>query len=129
METSILLAKIIGPIYLVIAAGLLLNQDHFRAVAKEVASSPALFYLTGVLALVLGMLIVRFHNVWTGWPAVITILGWLAVLRGVVRVVTPDRAREMVSRMTGNAAVMTGAVVIAFALGAFLTAMGYGFAG
>jgi hypothetical protein len=129
METSIYLAKLMGPIYLVIAIGMLLNRDHYRAVANEVAASPALFYLAGVLALVIGGLIVLLNNVWSGWPVVITILGWTAIAKGVVRTVLPARATSWAAKVTGNANAMMGAGLAALALGAFLTAMGYGLAG
>lgn len=34
------------------------------------------------LHLPLGLLIVSFHNVWTGIPAVVTVVGWANVLKG-----------------------------------------------
>lgn len=129
METSIYLAKLMGPIYLVVAAGLLINQDHFRAVAKEVAASPALFYLTGVIALIIGGLIVLLHNVWSGWPIVVTLVGWAAIAKGVVRTLAPGRATEMVSKLIDSPNAVTATGLVALALGAFLTAMGYGLAG
>ena len=128
-ETSIYLAKLMGPIYLVIAIGMLLNRDYFRAMAREVAASPALFYLTGVLALVVGGLIVILNNVWSGWAVVITLVGWAAIAKGVVRTVLPTQATSWVAKVTGNANAMTAAGVATLALGAFLTAMGYGLAG
>jgi hypothetical protein len=129
METSIYLAKLMGPIYLVIAIGMLLNRDHFRAVAKEVAASPALFYLSGVLALVIGGLIVLLNNVWSGWPVVITLVGWAAILKGIVRTVLPTQATSWVAKVTANDTAMTAAGLVALALGAFLTAMGSWLAG
>jgi hypothetical protein len=129
LETSIYLAKLIGPIYLVVAIGMLLNQGHFRAMAKEIAASPALFYLTGVIALIIGGLIVLLHNVWQGWPIVVTLLGWAAILKGVVRTVLPAQSAIWVQKVTGNVNAMTAAALVALALGAYLTAMGFGLAG
>ena len=127
METSIYLAKLMGPIYLVVAIGILLNQDHFRAVAKEVAASPALFYLSGALALIIGGLIVILNNVWHGWPIVITLVGWVAVAKGVVRVALPAQAKTWVAKAVANPNMTLVAGVAALALGGFLTAMGYVF--
>jgi len=109
-ETSIYLAKLMGPIYLVVAIGMLLNRDYFRTMAKEVAASPALFYLTGVLALVVGGLIVLLHNVWSGRPIVITLVGWAAIAKGVVRTVLPTRAASWVAKITDNANALMAAV-------------------
>ena len=91
METSIYLAKLMGPIYLVVAVGMLLNREHFRAVAKEFATSPGLFYLSGIIALIIGGLIVILNKVWSGWPIVITLVGWAAIAKGVARTVLPTR--------------------------------------
>ena len=128
METSIYLAKLMGPIYLVVAVGILFNQDHFRAVAKDVAVSPALFYLSCVLALVIGGLIVLLNNVWQGWPIVITLVGCAAIAKGVVRTALPTQAMSWVGKVTANANMTMAAGLVALALGAFLTAMGYALA-
>lgn len=128
METSIYLAKLMGPIYLVVAVGILFNQDHFRAAARDVAASPALFYLSGVLALVIGGLIVLLNNVWQGWPIVITLVGCAAIAKGVVRTALPTQAMSWVGKVTANANMTMAAGLVALALGAFLTAMGYALA-
>lgn len=125
METSIYLAKLIGPIYLVVGVGLLLNPSNSRAVVKEFMDSPALFYLSGILALIIGGLIVLLHNVWHGWPIVITLLGWAAILKGVVRLIAPDAAKAFISKLAGSKNDMTAAALIALALGAYFTAMGF----
>jgi uncharacterized membrane protein HdeD (DUF308 family) len=125
VETSIYLAKLIGPIYLVIGVGLLLNADNSRAIVKEFKDSPALFYLSGILALIIGGLIVLLHNVWSGWPIVITLLGWAAILKGLIRIIAPDTAKSFISKITGNKNDMTAAALVALALGAYFTAMGF----
>lgn len=125
METSIIIAKILGPFYLIVAAGLLLNQDVVRSLARDAATRVDFLYFTGLISLLLGLLIVVIHNVWSGWPVVITILGWIAVVRGVVRVVAPHRAQQFISRFAGSKNALTAAALVALALGAYLTGMGY----
>lgn len=130
METSIYLAKLLGPIYLVVAIGMLLNSDRFRATAKEIAASPALSYLTGIAALVAGGFIVLLHNVWQGWPIVITLLGCAAILKGIVRLLFPAQSSSWITQFTASPNALTATALIALALGAYLTAMGFGgFAG
>jgi hypothetical protein len=129
METSIYLAKLMGPIYLVVAIGMLLDREQFRAVAKEFATSPGLFYLSGIIALIIGGLIVILNNVWSGWPIVITLVGWAAIAKGVARTVLPTRTAARAGNVSGNANVLTVAAFIVLALGAYLTAMGYWLAG
>jgi hypothetical protein len=49
-------------------------------------------FVNALLTLPMGALIVSFHNVWTGIPAVLTLLGWLFVLKSAVAFVYPPLA-------------------------------------
>lgn len=43
-------------------------------------------YLSGTSLFVAGLSIVRGHNRWTGgWPVLVTLMGWLAILGGLFR--------------------------------------------
>ena len=55
MQNSLFIAKLMGPILLVIGLAILINERTFRAIAKDVLGSPALIYLFGVLDLALGL--------------------------------------------------------------------------
>jgi hypothetical protein len=46
-------------------------------------------FLEGLLTLNCGALVVAFHNVWTGLPVVITLIGWGMVLKATVRLAAP----------------------------------------
>ena len=51
-----------------------------------------LVYLSGVLLFVAGLAIVRQHNSWSWkWPVVLTVIGWLGGLLGLVRMFFPQR--------------------------------------
>ncbi len=52
---------------------------------------PPVVYLNGTLLLVAGLSIVRVHNRWTrGWPVLVTLVGWGAVLGGLFRMFAPE---------------------------------------
>lgn len=126
METSLFLAKLIGPVLAVIGTSVLLNPTQFRAVANEIMQSPALIFVIGHVALPAGLATVLVHNVWiAGWPVLITILGWLGVIGGALRVVAPQRAavvgRDLVER--GPALKIAGSVWLL--LGLTLCYFGY----
>jgi hypothetical protein len=126
METSIFLARLIGPSMLVIAAGLIVNRASYRALVREFVASPALIYIAGLIALVIGLAIVLTHNVWVlGWPVIITIFGWLSLVAGILRIVFPTPLARFGERMAGNEAVLIGAIVLYLVLGAWLTYAGY----
>jgi uncharacterized membrane protein HdeD (DUF308 family) len=61
------------------------------------ASHPApvgVVYLNGTLLFVAGLAIVRAHNQWTGWPALVTLMGWFAILGGLIRMFAPASAKS-----------------------------------
>ena len=94
MNTSRSIARLMGPILLVIgigmAFGLMMEGADYSNLIREFIANRALIFLTGILALVAGVAIVNAHNVWVqDWRVIITILGWLLVLRGVMLLVFP----------------------------------------
>ncbi len=47
-------------------------------------------FANGLVTLVTGSLIVAFHNVWTGIPVVLTIIGWGFVLKSALVFLSPE---------------------------------------
>lgn len=41
-------------------------------------------FLNGFISLPIGVLIVSFHNVWTGIPLMLTLMGWCYILKSVI---------------------------------------------
>src|SRR5215212_7415401 len=57
-------------------------------------------FVNGFLALGFGSIIVAFHIVLTGLPAVLTIIGWAQVLKGLLSFVAPRIAFWGLSRIS-----------------------------
>lgn len=103
MQTSIFLARVLGPTLAVIGAAILFNPARFREVAQDIMRSPGLVFVIGHIALPAGIATVLAHNVWVaGWPVIITILGWLAIVGGAVRILAPQRAGAAGREAVGN---------------------------
>jgi len=51
MSTSVFIARLIGPVMLVIGLAVLANQSAFRDMAEEFLASRALLFLSGLLRL------------------------------------------------------------------------------
>ena len=126
MKTSKLIAGLIGPTLVAIAAGMLLNLASFPALAEQVSRDPALIFVSGILLFVAGLAIVRAHNIWAGsWSVLVTVLGWLAVLSGLVRIVFPTWLAAIVAGLGQNTGLITAWAVVLLVLGAFLSFKGY----
>jgi len=126
MQTSIFLAKLMGPVFLAMGAGMLLNGAIFHPMAEQYLSSYAFIYISGLLALPLGIAILLAHNVWApDWRVLITLLGWVMMIGGVFRIVYP----QLVQRFGGalfhlSAAPPAGGTVLVV-LGATLSFFGF----
>jgi hypothetical protein len=90
MQTSLFLAKLLGPVMLVIGLAVFANQRGFRDMAEEFMASRALMFLSGLLIMPVGVAIALTHNVWTpNWRVLITIFGWLCAIGGALRLFGP----------------------------------------
>ena len=127
MQPAEIIAQVFGPLYLIAAAGMIVNADSFQKMIEEYLESPALCYLGGVLALVGGMVILVFHRTWTAdWTVVITVIGWLAVLKGASLLVYPAVVIRFSAALFKNTNLMRVWAIGPLALGLFLTVMGFG---
>jgi len=96
MQTSIFLARLIGPVMTLVGVSLLVNETAFRKMAQDFLRSPSLMFFSGMILMPAGLAIVLTHNVWVlDWRLIITLLGWIAVISGAMRVFAPDRAIKM----------------------------------
>lgn len=91
MELTVFLSKIIGLTYVVMGFGMLLNQETYRKLFKEMLDSRAFLFLSGLMVMVIGFVMVMKHNIWDGGFAVlVTLFGWLALIKGVLILLFPD---------------------------------------
>jgi uncharacterized protein YjeT (DUF2065 family) len=126
MQTSAFLARLIGPVFLLVGIGLLANPSAYRMMAEEFLRSRALLYLSGILTMPIGLAIVLTHNVWTtDWRVIITILGWLAAAGGALRMVFPQTVEIVGRRMLDQHLLLVLGGGVWFAIGALLCLFGY----
>jgi hypothetical protein len=91
MELSILVAKIISLLYLSTGISALTGQTTFKGILEDILSSRALSFTLGLIGLILGMLLVEYHNFWVkDWTVLITIIGWASLIKGVMLIAYPQ---------------------------------------
>ena len=126
MATSIFLARLIGPFALALGLAVLIHGVGFRTIATEFLASPALIFLSGLITLPAGLAIVLTHNVWTAdWRVVITLIGWLAVITGAIRILAPQAAAAKGRTIIAHPAMPRIAAAIWLVIGALLCFFGY----
>lgn len=81
---------------------------------------PQVTYLNGTLLFIAGLSIIRIHNIWKGWPIVITFAGWILVFGGLYRMIAPE------AKQAGESAATYALFTVLFLGGTFLTIKAYG---
>jgi len=117
MTTSKRIAGLIGPVLVAVALSESMNL-------RLMLSSPAptvVVYLAGTLLFLAGIAIVRDHNRWSGWPVLVTLVGWLSILGGLIRMFAPVFSQREAQNTTSVYALL----VVVFAIGVFLTFKAY----
>ena len=115
MTDSRRIAGLLGPTLMALAVSEAMN---LRVMAEHPASV-GLVYLNGTLLFVAGVAILQVHNRWTrGWPMLVTVMGWFAILAGVMRMFAPRAT-------TSGAMWVYGLLVALLAVGVVLTFKGY----
>ncbi len=126
MENSKMIAGLVGPSMLLAGALVLLNMNLFPGMVAEITRNPLLVVLAGFITFVVGLAIVRVHNRWTkGWPVIVTIIGWICILGGLLRALFPVLVAQIAVRVIQVPGILPVAAVILLALGAFLSFKAY----
>ena len=90
MELSIFIARSLGVIYLTVGIGLFLFRESYILVFRKILESPGYALLGGFMAIVGGMAMVTYHNLWVNdWRVIITIIGWVALIKGIILLLFP----------------------------------------
>ncbi len=127
MEISHLIARIMGIMMIVLYGGVLLNQKFYQGLWHDIAKHPISLLLSGFISLLVGLLIIQVHSVWTtDWRVLITLLGWLLILSGIARILVPHsvlRLSRKVFELGPN--FINGTSGVMLLLGLYLTYKGF----
>lgn len=118
--------QILGLTYLAIGLGMLVNPRFYKEMLSKMIDNEAMLFMTGLSVFVIGCLLVIYHNIWVGgWTIAITIFGWLALLKGLMMIVIPEKSIKLYNsvKMSGGQLSVYG--IIVFVLGIILAYLGY----
>ena len=126
MQTSLFIAKLIGPLIVVTGLTMLLNPQIMRDAGKEFLASRALMFIAGIMALLAGLAVVNTHNRWVAdWPVIITLFGWLSIAGGILRIGFPAITKSLGEKIMGSGPALRVIGGVQLLIGAFLSYKGY----
>jgi hypothetical protein len=91
MELSLLVARILALTYISAGIAALSGKITFGKIVEDFERSQGLTFVTGFITLIFGMVLVTYHNLWVkDWTVLITLIGWISVLKGVMLTAFPQ---------------------------------------
>ena len=118
--------QILGLAFFSAGLGLLINPEFYKKMVHNLGDYPMFFYLSGLMSLTVGYLLVSFHNVWVWDRALwLTLIGWIALAKGAFIIIFPtaclDWLREMGEKYLPVKAIAASILGLIFlALGFFI---------
>lgn len=126
MDVSIFLAKAIGLYYVIVAIAMFVNSSKFTAFLSDFAKNSTMLIPAGLFTLLIGILLVLTHNVWdSSWRIIISVIAWMALIRGIVCLIFPKWQISMIKRCVKSKQSYYSAVVIVLVLGIVLCYFGF----
>jgi hypothetical protein len=91
---TVFLSRLIGLYSLIIGLAMLTEKQAYVAKVDALVHDPPVILLSAMFALAVGLAMILTHNVWSGGalPAVVTLVGWISLIKGVFLLSLPPAA-------------------------------------
>lgn len=119
-------ARVLGPFLVIVDITAAVRAPDTQAVLSEFEASRLWSWVAGAFVLICGLIVVAGHQYWRGAaPIIVSVLGWLITLRGLLLLAFPKVFVSVANSMIGAQAWWVP-LCIAFALvGLYLTYVGW----
>ena len=126
MDISIFLAKAIGFYYIIMSLSFFIKKRKLKLQIINMMNNPGLVLATGFIVLIMGILIVVSHNIWTkDWRVIITIMGWMILIKGINVILFPEFLVNMSIKWLQNNTLYYITFYFVFTIGTTLIYYGY----
>ncbi len=124
---TIFLAKLIGLFTLIFSVALVLRHEFFITTVTALMRDHLILLIFAMIALSAGLAMVLAHNRWSGGvlTIVVTLLGWVFLIRGLVLLFLPSDLLDAFFAAIGFAERYYLYAAIPFLLGLYLTYAGF----
>jgi uncharacterized protein YjeT (DUF2065 family) len=118
--------QLFSVVYLAVGAGMLINPGFYKKLLTDFAENAAAMYIGGVAALAIGFVILAHRGIACthDWTMLISLIGWLALIKGLLILVFPKLMTAMTKAMMKDNLLKVWPVVIIL-LGLALSFFGF----
>lgn len=116
--------QVLGIIYLAVGLGMIINTKDYKKMISDFSENNSVKYISGVLALFVGYLLVTFFSS-DSWNStlVLTVIGWIAIVKGVLILIFPKLMNKIIKRIKERLIFSIG--ILAVVLGIVFIYLGY----
>ena len=112
--------------YIAVGVGILINPDFYKKVYQDFIDNGMALYFGGFTALAIGYLLVTFHNVWEmDWHVIITIFGWIALIKGMLILVRPQAIIAIAKVFVNNEKALKIEAIVVLLIGLLFSFLGF----
>jgi len=95
--TTIALLKILGPVFLLMSFAVFFRPLLMEKIIFDFLEEDEELFQWGSMSFLLGVIIIQFHNIWTGIPeSIVSLTGWIAIAQGILFILFPTRAKKFI---------------------------------
>ena len=119
-------ARVLGPFFSIIPSLIVIRMGQMETLLTGFFENAALSWIMGAILLFAGLVIIAHHQIWSSGPGiVISLLGWILALRGIVLLAAPEMIYRAAESMSGATGVIRIGFGLLAALGLWLTYVGW----
>jgi len=121
---DIFFAKLLGLYLLIVSVLWLFRKKELKSSFRQTVGNKGFLALSASLNLIFGLIIAIVHTYWAwSFVGLITLIGYLMILKGILRIAYPERVKKHYAKMGDGALILTLTVMLI--VGAYLTYMGF----
>jgi hypothetical protein len=124
---SVFLARLFGLSLTIVAVWMLADEPDLGATIQALPLDRPAILLLSLMCIASGLAVVLGHQVWSGGiaPVLVTLVGWLLLVRGVVLLFLPPSLLERIVAALVGTGWLYASGVVALGLGLILTYAGF----
>ena len=124
-DTTLLVIRLMGPVYLVVGLGFLLSKDYYKGMVTTMRNENMAMLLAGMVAMIIGLLLVMNHNYWSTLPEIlVSLLGWGSLVKGGIILLKPNAFDGMLKYFMSDKVLGVSGVIVGV-LGLYFMVVGY----
>lgn len=121
METAVFASRVVGPLFVLIGVGLIMNAPEYRTMLRGFTKDSFAVYVSGLLASLMGLLLVMSQTS----VNVLMMVGTAGIIKGTSMLLFPKWTMETVKRMDLSENLLRASGLLCLALGGYVCFLGF----